>query len=253
MGISTQRSAHAGQDPAAIACFTLNQAGRDYVVGDIHGCFTLLENVLRAVDFNPRADRLFSVGDLIDRGPESERALEFLHKPWFHAILGNHERLMLEADRGTDNLLNWLLNGGGWAISVDETTRSALKAAFADLPWALEVETPHGLIGIVHADVPEHMSWPEFKFALIAGDKTARETATWGRSRARGSVTSGVAGISKVICGHSISWDFSTQTVENVIFIDTGAYLSAMEKQERAGLTLLALDDLSSVSLGHRA
>lgn len=242
-----QRPAHAGHNPAAIAYFALNHAGRDYVVGDIHGCFTLLENALRAINFNPDADRLFSVGDLIDRGPESERALEFLRKPWFHAILGNHERLMLEADRGTDNLLNWLFNGGDWAMSIDEPTRTALKAAFADLPWALEVETPHGLIGIVHADVPEHMSWPEFKRALIVGDKTARETATWGRNRARGNVTSGVKGISNVICGHSILWDFSTQTVENVILIDTGAYLSMMEKQDGAGLTLLALDDLSSV------
>lgn len=246
------RPAHAGHDPEAIVCFALNHAGRDYVVGDIHGCFTLLENALQMVNFDPDTDRLFSVGDLIDRGPESERALEFLRKPWFHAILGNHERLMLEADKGTDNLLNWLFNGGGWAISIDGPTRTALKAAFADLPWALEIETPHGLIGIVHADVPEHMSWPEFRHALITGDKTARETATWGRARARGSVTSGVVGISKVVCGHSISWDFSTQTVENVIFIDTGAYLSIVEKQERAGITLLALDDLSSVSLGHR-
>jgi len=36
-------------------------------------------------------DQLFSVGDLVDRGPESHRVLEWLARPWFFAICGNHD------------------------------------------------------------------------------------------------------------------------------------------------------------------
>ena len=51
--------------------FELNTAGRDFGVGDIHGYFTKLQAALDAIGFNPAVDRLFSVGDLVDRGPES--------------------------------------------------------------------------------------------------------------------------------------------------------------------------------------
>lgn len=61
--------------------FTVNTAGRDFAVGDIHGHFTRLQVALDAVSFDPAVDRLFSVGDLVDRGPESEQVLEWLAKP----------------------------------------------------------------------------------------------------------------------------------------------------------------------------
>ena len=46
-------------------------AGRDFVVGDVHGCFRTVENALRRVGFDPGCDRLFSVGGLVNRGPNS--------------------------------------------------------------------------------------------------------------------------------------------------------------------------------------
>jgi serine/threonine protein phosphatase 1 len=47
-----------------------NTQGTDYVVGDLHGCFKLLERLLADVQFDKANDRLFSVGDLADRGPD---------------------------------------------------------------------------------------------------------------------------------------------------------------------------------------
>ena len=48
--------------------FAANTAGRDFAVGDIHGHFTRLQSALDKAGFEPSVDRLFSVGDLIDRG-----------------------------------------------------------------------------------------------------------------------------------------------------------------------------------------
>ena len=56
---------------SAMPRFAQNTVGRDFAVGDIHGCFTELQRGLDAIGFDPSTDRLFSVGDLVDRGPES--------------------------------------------------------------------------------------------------------------------------------------------------------------------------------------
>lgn len=71
--------------------YTLNERGKDYAVGDVHGHFTKLQQQLDAIGFNQDVDRLFSVGDLVDRGPECDRVLDWLAKPWFHPVRGNHE------------------------------------------------------------------------------------------------------------------------------------------------------------------
>ena len=73
-----------------------NDQGRDYVVGDLHGCRQLLDQLLEFVDFSPENDRLFSVGDLIDRGSDSLGCLALLEKPWFYAVRGNHEEMLLD-------------------------------------------------------------------------------------------------------------------------------------------------------------
>ena len=52
-----------------------NPAGRDLAAGDVHGHFDTLEQALEQIAFDPVSDRLFSVGDLVDRGPRLEAAL----------------------------------------------------------------------------------------------------------------------------------------------------------------------------------
>jgi len=75
--------------------FPLNQAGQDWFVGDLHGEYTLLMQSLERVGFDSTRDRLFAVGDLIDRGPDSRRCLELLKEDWFHSTLGNHEQVLV--------------------------------------------------------------------------------------------------------------------------------------------------------------
>ena len=55
-----------------------NRTGRDFVVGDVHGMFSALRELLAVAGFDDRRDRLFSVGDLIDRGPDSRGSLDWL-------------------------------------------------------------------------------------------------------------------------------------------------------------------------------
>ena len=64
-----------------------------YVVGDIQGCYKALGELLRKVKFSAARDKLWCVGDLVNRGPKSLDTLRFL-QDMDHAtelVLGNHD------------------------------------------------------------------------------------------------------------------------------------------------------------------
>jgi bis(5'-nucleosyl)-tetraphosphatase (symmetrical) len=64
-----------------------------YVVGDIQGCFEPLQRLLANVAFSPSRDQLWSVGDMVNRGPQSLETLLFLEQlgAAFTGVLGNHD------------------------------------------------------------------------------------------------------------------------------------------------------------------
>jgi len=74
-----------------------NPAGRDYVVGDIHGCYRTLEELLRRERFNSAGDRLFAVGDLVNRGPHSAETTAWLTTGRItRSVTGNHDAAVRE-------------------------------------------------------------------------------------------------------------------------------------------------------------
>lgn len=208
--------------------FARNPNGRDLVVGDIHGHFTKLQAALDAIGFDPARDRLFSVGDLVDRGPESDQATSWLEKPWFHAVAGNHEDFAIRWPNGNMQASNYVMNGGGWNVSNPPEEQRRIADAFAVLPIAIELETAAGKVGIVHADCPLP-DWNLFVRLLEdpATPKRDRERlammAQWSRDRADKMLDGDVAGVLAVVVGHTPMERMTS--LGNVIFIDTGAWL----------------------------
>jgi serine/threonine protein phosphatase 1 len=222
--------------PPAVVTYGPNRDGRDFVVGDIHGCFSLLERGLADIEFDPERDRLFSVGDLVDRGPESERALEFLAKPWFHAVRGNHEWVAMAFALGELKAEDYAEHGGAWLIAKTDFERSMYAVAFSDLPLAIEIDYgADGLYAIVHADCPSP-SWAEFRQRLIDGVETAERCAMWSRDRVKRIVSGPVAGLTALIVGHTPVDDVSA--LDNVLYIDTGA---VFKKKGPRPLTIMQL------------
>lgn len=220
---------------APLQYFSSNPVGRDWVVGDIHGCFRLLEMMLPRIGFDKACDRLFSLGDLIDRGPQSQRVGGFLDAPWFFAIRGNHEQMLLDAmadgwGRARARRL-WQLNGGSWFDRLGGDDRTAITARIASLPYAIEVELADGaLAGLIHADVVAD-AWPLTRERLHSASTAARSEIIWGRDRAHalqtrldggeGARPIAVAGIDWVAFGHTpIAMPVACA---NTRWLDTGA------------------------------
>ena len=88
------------------------------------------------IGFDPSVDRLFSVGDLVDRGPESERVLEWLDKAWFHAICGNHDLMAYSHALGLPSDIDYLQSWGGWLEHLSGPNQQRIGKALAALPDA---------------------------------------------------------------------------------------------------------------------
>src|SRR5690554_2020567 len=96
-----------------------NTQGRDFVIGDIHGNFSGVKVELEKLNFNTKCDRLISVGDLVDRGPESHHVLDWLDYDWFYAVCGNHEDMAIRFPKGNMDESNYAINGGLWFIALN--------------------------------------------------------------------------------------------------------------------------------------
>ncbi len=144
-----------------------------YAVGDIQGCHTELVQLLEKIHFDPAADQLWLVGDLVNRGPDSLQVLRLIKSLGEAAItvLGNHDLHLLAVAGGTgklhrgdtldeilnapdrEELLNWLRNQRmlysegelvlvhagllpGWTVAQAKSLASEVEAALRGEDYA---------------------------------------------------------------------------------------------------------------------
>ena len=209
---------------ALVRRFSINDHGRDFVVGDVHGCFDDLRKAIRICGFDESKDRLFSVGDLVDRGPHCEESIDWIAKPWFHAVRGNHEQMAIGVSKGKHDKANYAYNGGSWFLNLTESRQRLFADVFSDLPYLIEVETKDGVVGIVHADI-EGNSWDEFRDGFVSADSNNKrnrysEVALWSRHRITYKDASRVSGVERIFAGHTPVR--TPSSLGNFQYIDTG-------------------------------
>ena len=216
-----------------------NTVGKDYFVGDIHGCYEQLMEALEKIKFNPDVDRLISVGDLVDRGPDSVKCLNLLKELWFHAVSGNHEDMMIKSFRREWPTHNYIQNGGKWFFHLPyEQQEELVLLADTKMPLVIEVETDIGTIGVIHANAPD--DWQ--KYHQLNDDEdffddALVEDTIWGRRRIYGNQSGRVKGIDYVVVGHTpVNYVIA---LDNIVYIDTGAVYDG-------SLTILSVDEVAN-------
>lgn len=122
----------------------------EYAVGDLQGCLEPLKCLLAHVDFDPARDRLWLVGDLVNRGPQSLETLRFLYgiREAVVCVLGNHDLHLLAASRKIDRLKK--------ADTLDEILQAPDRDVLLD--WVRRQKLMHydaqRNIAMVHAGIP---------------------------------------------------------------------------------------------------
>ncbi|MBI6855729.1 metallophosphoesterase [Pseudomonas cichorii] len=233
--------------------FTANKIGRDFVVGDIHGHFKLLKFLLKKAEFNKESDRIFSVGDLIDRGPDSIDVMGWLQEPWFHAVRGNHEQMLIDCITSNGDIPRHTRNGGAWLYNLPLAIQQKLSRILKKLPLIIEVELLDGRkIGIVHAETPlahTNDTWKNAKDAITGErgetcQRLALEKALYARDKIESQDKTLIRGIDQVYVGHSTV--NSVTRLGNVTYIDTGCSF------DDGALTLIELNTQAHINASMR-
>lgn len=171
-----------------------------YAIGDLQGCYDELQHLLERIEFDPGHDRLWFVGDLVNRGPQSLECLRFVHALGGAAVtvLGNHDLSLLASAAGLrrsgardtledvleapdrDELLDWLRHRP--LLYADPRLGYALVHAGLAPQWTLEQAM--SLAEEVHA-VLRGGDYRAF-FAAMYGDRPDRwDEALTGMERLR--------------------------------------------------------------------
>jgi bis(5'-nucleosyl)-tetraphosphatase (symmetrical) len=143
-----------------------------YLVGDIQGCFSELQALLKQVSFNAEKDELWLAGDLVARGPDSLATLRFVKALGDSAkvVLGNHDlhllsiHARLKKAKPLDHL-DALLN----APDVDE-----IMEWLAQQPLLRKI--PHENAYMSHAGVSPQWSLEEAQNQAIEAQKRLAST-----------------------------------------------------------------------------
>jgi len=195
---------------------------RTLAIGDIHGCLRALDALLNEV--NPRPDDLvITLGDYVDRGPDSlgvlDRMLALRQECRCINLKGNHDLMMLAARHDQEQFNEWLKCGGNQTLASYRAAEDwkSFAEAIPEHHWRfLEHDClPYHETGshfFVHANAypdqpldeqPDHMLYWE-----------TLEPATW-RPHESGKT---------MICGHSTQRSGRPLVLDRAICIDTCVY-----------------------------
>ncbi|MCU0525398.1 MAG: serine/threonine protein phosphatase [Elainella sp. Prado103] len=181
---------------------------RTIVVGDIHGCYTELVKLLEKVQLTA-ADCLISLGDIVDRGPDSVKVYDLLkNRPNTIVLMGNHERKHLRQTLSYSQEIVRLQFGERYHEFLNWVST---------LPYYHELEAAILVHAAVESDIPMAQQREEVLCGCIADEKYLERRygqIYWSHS---------YTGAKPVIVGHHVVGDSPLITTQKIYGIDTGA------------------------------
>ena len=185
-----------------------------FAIGDMHGCAASLRHLLQIVPIQP-GDCVVTLGDYVNRGPDSkgvmEQLLELQERCQLVPLLGNHEQMLLAALESPDTEYSWCRMGGDATLQSYgiETVRELPERHLAFIrSCRLYHEAEQHLF--VHARVDP----------FVPLDAQADSTLLW--EHLNGAPARHISG-KTMICGHTPQADGLPRHWGAAICIDTGA------------------------------
>jgi serine/threonine protein phosphatase 1 len=192
---------------------------RVLAIGDIHGCSRALDLLL--ADVNPRGeDTIVTLGDYVDRGPDSKGVLDRLID--LHGtgrlvpLRGNHELMLLAVRNQDDDPYLWLECGG--QATMRSYGRAGLSGTFDDIPdrhWDF-IQTAC----VNSYECPTHFFVHAGAFPDIPLEEQPEHMLFWESFEDRGPHVSGKI----MICGHTQQRSGAPLNYGHAVCIDTWAY-----------------------------
>lgn len=153
-----------------------------FVIGDIHGEFAMMEKMVEKWD--QANQELLFLGDLIDRGPDSRKCLEYAHhlieKEGAKCLMGNHEDLLLRfLKHPHEYAANYFLNGG-WKTLENLLTGTVLEKMSPVKLASAVIERYPDIIRMIQ-EMPAYYEWHHYLFVHAGVDLTQsnwHDTAT---------------------------------------------------------------------------
>lgn len=194
--------------------------GRQIAVGDIHGCFDLLKNLIeKKIRFIPGEDMIIFMGDYIDRGKESKEVVKYLselkarHPDSVILLKGNHEDMAYSVLTDPDpekQMFYWGINGGNDTV-----------ISFGGLDNAKRYLVPFIMSLQLYYETDTHI----FVHAGIPGGKDVSTATTeellWDR-------TFDYDGERILVVGHTPKSTVAHLSEGKMICVDTGAYMTGI-------------------------
>jgi len=198
---------------------------RTFVIPDIHGCCRTFRQLLFNKLEIEKTDKLYLLGDYIDRGPDSKGVIDTileLQRDGYdvQAIKGNHEQMLIEfiASNSDEDLMDWLENGGDATLqSYDLENGGCIPREHIHFIKALPAFIATETHIFVHAGLDFDLDEP------IAD--TSQEFMLWSRENL--DVVSEKIGGRKVIAGHTPRYldELEESLDSDFIQLDNGCFL----------------------------
>ena len=120
----------------------------DYIVGDVQGCITSLKNLLAKIHFSYDSDRLFFLGDVVNRGENNLETMKFIlsHQNNFDMVLGNHDIHLIACHFDSKKIKK----SDNFDDILDSNLRNKIIEYLLNRPLAIEL----GGSILVHAGIP---------------------------------------------------------------------------------------------------
>ena len=230
---------------------------KTYVCADIHSHLGVLNTALESLD---DTDKLFVIGDAVDKGPDGIKVLmKIMEDPRCEMIIGNHDLLMLQvlasAEKDPENCMassaacNWIFNGGMPTYldfqQLPEEKQNEIYKYLKSLPLVRHITVNGRCFVLVHAGLPGDIDTGEDVYLDAIEDPEQPGTYQWQTDYVWKRKMTYLPEDVAVITGHTFVQKYGYNKViccKNWFDIDCGL---AMRDSFHSSLAVMCLDDMT--------